>query len=179
MFPNPEEALTILVEKFAGIEEEFVKLKDEFMILWGYSQYCYLKVRKYCGRICQTVCGLHESDCTVKAMKAIDYGKLSLLIIGRPALWRGLVFFSIMDTIQITLLLFQTYITLTVILEVKQCKSGALMALSLKGGFFLWYASFDKFEKINFIKNCFGKQCGHEYSVYACKNSITLPDWIQ
>lgn len=86
MFPNPEEALTILAEKFAGIEEEFVKLKDEFMILWGYSQYCYLKVRKYCGRIFQTVCGLHESDCTVKAMKAIDYGKLSLLIIGRPAL---------------------------------------------------------------------------------------------
>lgn len=71
------------------------------------------------------------------------------------------------------------YITLTIILEVKQCKSGALMALSLKGGFFLWYASFDKFEKINFIKNCFGKQCGHEYSAYACRNSITLPDWIQ
>lgn len=86
MFPNPEEALTILAEKFAGIEEEFVKLKEEFMILWGYSQYCYLNVRKYCGRICQTVSGLHESDCTVKAMKAIDYGKLSLLIIGRPAL---------------------------------------------------------------------------------------------
>lgn len=145
MFPNPEEALTILAEKFAGIEEEFVKLKDEFMILWGYSQYCYLKVRKYCGRIFQTVCGLHESDCTVKAMKAIDNGKLSL---DAQLCDAGLSFFSIMDTIQITLLLFQMYITLTVILEVKQCRSGVLMALSLKSGF-LFY---DKLVSINLKK---------------------------